>query len=931
MNQRKATSLNGIQSSSRGAKRRSDLFIDARFERLLRFAYKNAILTIFPILLILFFCINPIHAEIIEESGSLLEFFAGNEDGCAYDNWVSHISEGIARAGYNDYGPETLDRQLNGFGTYSIIDSLENPDLYLTAWYQIIANVVAGNLRTAEEILDTSVVDNVYNIVLLEDGENSYVILREHINYRYFDDNGTEGVEDDVRGSFDFGWGLYVFNLQPETPNIIIEIPHPCDDFITPHIGIDAFLQFGAFAMFVSGAGREVRWTEVGDYHNGATLSDPTRNARTLFHEAHKVVVDSVEDEYILQIHSYDSGVRNLKPNLLSTYPDNFPNAPLNDSETHFDLLHLTPKYPILSNTIGGADHDTVRIDDYYAIWNSGDSIFYNQQYFITSRMTNLQGWDSPQRHYSLADRNVRLDTENWLHIEHDELPNVINQDVHDFYTADGVPTYATYRNAVDFYRPMYAAIYDYYHTRRWYEVPEDFQTIQEGINTVYGGDTIIVHPGEYVENLNFNGKNLVIASEFLYTKDPAYIDATIIDGGRNGSVITFATKENYRAQLTGFTIRNGQSRDGGGLFCSGSNPSIDHCLITSNSADVNGGAVFSESGGINLTNCTLTGNTSDEGGGALFCWDKSIINLTNSILWNNSPQEIYVLGRGDRDTLRFNHCDMRGGEEGIVHREHAIVNWDDGSIAESPLFSNAEAGNFHLLANSPCIDTGDPNSSLDPDSSRGDMGAFSFFHRNLIVSPWVLEFGNIDIGAIDSLSVLISNRGENSITLTNLEITPENAPFSILNDYNNVEIEPGGDQVVWVTFERIAEGAFDAVLRIESDEEGEDALNVILHGGQLDVEPDEDIQPRDFKIISFYPNPFNSTGMLVYYLPGISEVDISLFNVNGRTVANLLNRVQFEGVHSLSINANNLPTGLYFAQVRAGDSVQMKKILVYR
>jgi len=151
------------------------------------------------------------------------------------------------------------------------------------------------------------------------------------------------------------------------------------------------------------------------------------------------------------------------------------------------------------------------------------------------------------------------------------------------------------------------------------------------------------------------------------------------------------------------------------------------------------------------------------------------------------------------------------------------------------------------------------------------------------------------------------------------------------LNDYNNVEIEPGGDQVVWVTFERIAEGAFDAVLRIESDEEGEDALNVILHGGQLDVEPDEDIQPRDFKIISFYPNPFNSTGMLVYYLPGISEVDISLFNVNGRTVANLLNRVQFEGVHSLSINANNLPTGLYFAQVRAGDSVQMKKILVYR
>ena len=170
------------------------------------------------ILLILMHCASICQAEIIEETGSLLEFFAGHEERCEYDNWVSHISEGIASEGYNDYGPPELDRQTNGFGAYQIVDSLDNPEGVLEDWYNIFANVLAGEIDSALAILERSDFADIYQMVLLEDEDKNYLILREVLNNDYEDDNGTEDEADDVTGSFDYGWGLYVFNLDPAGP-----------------------------------------------------------------------------------------------------------------------------------------------------------------------------------------------------------------------------------------------------------------------------------------------------------------------------------------------------------------------------------------------------------------------------------------------------------------------------------------------------------------------------------------------------------------------------------------------------------------------------------------------------------------------------------------------------------------------------------------
>ena len=70
--------------------------------------------------------------------------------------------------------------------------------------------------------------------------------------------------------------------------------------------------------------------------------------------------------------------------------------------------------------------------------------------------------------------------------------------------------------------------------------VPQDLTTIQTAIDNSNNGDTVLVSPGTYFENINFNGKNIVLGSSFLTTGDTSYISQTIIDGSQQGCVVVF-------------------------------------------------------------------------------------------------------------------------------------------------------------------------------------------------------------------------------------------------------------------------------------------------------------------------------------------------------------------------------------------------------
>ena len=169
------------------------------------------------------------------------------------------------------------------------------------------------------------------------------------------------------------------------------------------------------------------------------------------------------------------------------------------------------------------------------------------------------------------------------------------------------------------------------------------FATIQHAIDLADNGKTLIAFPGTYFENIDFNGKNITVASLFLTTQDTTYISTTVIDGRMGGSVVTFENGETSDAILTGFTLYRGSGtnvssyyRYGGGIYCIDSSPSIMNTIISNNFANVDGGGVYCVNSNASFVNVTISDNYlqgSYSCGNGVYCYnsDISFVNVTIS------------------------------------------------------------------------------------------------------------------------------------------------------------------------------------------------------------------------------------------------------------------------------------------------------------
>ena len=141
--------------------------------------------------------------------------------------------------------------------------------------------------------------------------------------------------------------------------------------------------------------------------------------------------------------------------------------------------------------------------------------------------------------------------------------------------------------------------------------VPGDQPTIQAAIDAAVVGDLVIVEAGTYAENIDFLGKAITVLS----LSGPA---KTCIDGGQLGSVVTFQSSEPYEAVIDGFTIRNGQAVEGGGIYCFYSQPTITNCSIEQNHDSQYGGGICSIYSNAVITDCTIDGNSASINGGGI-------------------------------------------------------------------------------------------------------------------------------------------------------------------------------------------------------------------------------------------------------------------------------------------------------------------------
>jgi hypothetical protein len=148
------------------------------------------------------------------------------------------------------------------------------------------------------------------------------------------------------------------------------------------------------------------------------------------------------------------------------------------------------------------------------------------------------------------------------------------------------------------------------------------------------------------------------------------------------------------------------------------------------------------------------------------------------------------------------------------------------GCIDTDPMFADTLARDYSLQIGSPCIDSGDPGSPLDPDGTVADMGAI--YHDQM----------------------------------------------------TDIETEPG--------------------------------------------------LPVGFTVLRSYPNPFNATATIEYVLAKTGEVEISIYNMLGQKIETLYAGRSQAGENSLIWNADDYPSGVYFARLQtSGISGTLKMILL--
>jgi len=193
---------------------------------------------------------------------------------------------------------------------------------------------------------------------------------------------------------------------------------------------------------------------------------------------------------------------------------------------------------------------------------------------------------------------------------------------------------------------------------------------------------------------------------------------------------------------LTDCIIRgNSASNNGGGVRCySSSSPVLSNCTISRNLATNGGGVACSTGSSTTLTNCIISRNRSSSPGGGVYCSDNSSWSLTNCTISNNVASDGGGIYSEKSRPKQLKNCILWKDWPGEISGDAPAVTYSDIGN-QDPLFVNSDADDYHLTSGSPCIDAGDPNSSLPGDIdgaprpqdgnkdgiSRGDMGAYEY------------------------------------------------------------------------------------------------------------------------------------------------------------------------------------------------------------
>ena len=246
-----------------------------------------------------------------------------------------------------------------------------------------------------------------------------------------------------------------------------------------------------------------------------------------------------------------------------------------------------------------------------------------------------------------------------------------------------------------------------------------------------------------------FTGDSYGGAIAIMSNSEPVCSNLTITNCSANeGGAIYF--HDNGDATLSDCIFSGCTSAHGGALQISYSDPVIDHTLFHDNNSPFGGAVYVYNYSTPEFINCTFSDNQSDYGG-AFYCHDLGgQPTITNCILWgDNSTYEIFATSSYYAPVVTYS--DVEGGTG---------QSWfGTGCIDTDPLFVDEANDDYHLTGTSPCINTGDPSSPLDPDGSIADMGVY--FYGSVLSAAFTVSDNSICTGE----TVLFTDNSQGNVT----------------------------------------------------------------------------------------------------------------------------------------------------------------------